>query len=156
MNGPSQTVSDVTVRFALASVIFEIETGIKPDLTLVNNNLKLPAVEMGNKILDSVIERAWLGNYESTMDMLVDIESLSSPSRSESGPDLQSTAIESLRTQVDDWRRIRVRKHGEFSSGQRLLSRLLTLLPRSSIPWSVYGRPNQSSQGAPKIGTMFR
>ena len=58
--------------------MFEIETGTKPDLILVNNNPELPAVKTGNKILDLVIERAWLANYESTMDMLRDIESFQS------------------------------------------------------------------------------
>ncbi|KAL8968071.1 MAG: hypothetical protein Q9197_005073 [Variospora fuerteventurae] len=155
VNGPSQIVSDITDRFALASVMFEIETGTKPDLTLVNNKPELPAVKTGNKILDLVIERAWLAKYESSMDMLRDIESLFSPSGSETGSDLQITAVESLQTQVNDWRRSRVRKHGNFSAGQRLVSRLLTLPRRSSIVWSVYGRTNQSSQAAPKIGIMF-
>lgn len=117
VNGPSQIVSDITDRFALASVIFEIETGTKPDITLVNNKPKLPAVQTGNKILDLVIERGWLANYESTIDMLRDIESLSGPSGSETGSDLQITAIESLQTQINDWRRIRVRKHGNSSTG---------------------------------------
>ena len=156
VNGPSQTVSDITDRFALASVIFEIETGTKPDLNLVNNYPELPAVKTGDQILDSLIERAWLEKYESTMDMLRDVESLSGPSGSETASDLQITAMESLQTQVNDWRRLRVRKHGNFSTGQRLVSRLLTLLRRSSIFWSVCGRPNQSFQAAPKIGMMLR
>ncbi|KAL8690569.1 MAG: hypothetical protein Q9224_004376, partial [Gallowayella concinna] len=53
VNGPAQTVSDITDRFALASVMFEIETGTKPDLTLVNNHPELPVVRTGNRILDS-------------------------------------------------------------------------------------------------------
>ncbi|KAL9024278.1 MAG: hypothetical protein Q9196_006632 [Gyalolechia fulgens] len=127
VNGPSQTVSDSTDRFALASVMFELETGTKPDLTLVNNNPKLPVVETGNRILDLVIYGAWRANYESTMDMLRDIESLPDPSGSETGSDLQITAIESLQTQVDDWRRMRVQEHGNFSTGQPLVSRCLSL-----------------------------
>ena len=145
VNGHSQTVSDITDRFALASVMFEIETGTKPDLTLVNNNPELPAVETGNKILDLVIRRAWLANYQSTMEMLRDIESLYGPSESETGSDLQIPAIESLQTQVHDWRRLRVRKHGKSSSGKPLTSRLLTLPRRSSTLWSVYGRTSQGS-----------
>lgn len=145
VNGPSQTVSDITDRFALASVMFEIETGTKPDLTLVNNNPELPTVKTGKKILDLVIERAWLANYKSTMEMLRDIESLSDLSESETGSDLQISAIESLQTQVHDWRRIRIRKHGNFSIEKPPVSRLLTLSRRSSILWSVCGRTNQSS-----------
>ena len=122
VNGPSQTVSDTTDRFALASVIFEIETGTKPDLILVNNRPALPAVRTGNKILDLVIERAWFANYESTMEMLRDIESLSGPNGSETESDLPIPAIESLQTQIHDWRRIRLRKHGNFSTGKPLIS----------------------------------
>ncbi len=151
VNGHSQIVSDITDRFALASVMFEIETGTKPDLTLVNNNPELPAVKTGNKILDLVIEKAWLANYESTMDMLRDIESLSGPSGPKIGSDLQMTAIESLQNQVNDWRRMRIRKHGKISTRQRLVSRLLTLRRRSSIPWSVCRRTSQSSQAAPTL-----
>ena len=114
VNGPSQIVSGITDRFALASVIFEIETGTKPDLTLVNNIPELPAIKTGNENLDLVIKRAWLANYETTTDMLRDVECLSGPSGSKAGSNEQLIAIESLQTQVHDWRRIRVQKHGSI------------------------------------------
>ena len=133
VNGPSQTVTDITDRFALASVMFEIETGRKPDLTLVNRMPEFPAVKTDNEMLDSVTERAWLAKYESTMDMLRDIEAFCRPSRSEVGSDLHLTASETLQTQIDDWRYIRMRQYGNFLRWQRLISRLLTLLQRSSV-----------------------
>lgn len=156
VNGPSQIVSDITDRFALASVMFEIETGAKPDLTLVKNIPELPTLKTGNESLDLVIERAWLANYESTVDMLGDIESLSSPSGIETGSDLRIAAIDSLQTHVKDWRRIRVRKHGSCSTALRLVPRLLKFLQRSNIVWSVYARTNKSSEVASDLGTIFR
>lgn len=88
--------------------------------------------------------------------MLEDIESLSNPSGTKTGSDLQIPAIDSLQTQVDGWRRTRVRKHGSFSTKLRLVPRVLKFLRRSSIVWSMYGRTNQSSEVAPKISTAFK
>lgn len=51
VNGPSQTVSGIMDRSALASVMFEVETGTKAHLTFVNKTLEFPAAKTGNECL---------------------------------------------------------------------------------------------------------
>lgn len=115
VNGFSQVVSDITDRFALASVMFEIETGTKPDLTILDNIIQIPAIKTGSKILDLIIERAWFEKYETTTDMLGDIEALLGSSDLAAGSVLHTAAIERLQAEITDWRRIRARKYGKMS-----------------------------------------
>lgn len=114
VNGFSQVVSDVTDRFALASVMFEIETGTKPNLTVLDDTIQIPAIKTGSESLDLIIGRAWFEKYESTVDMLGDIEALLGPSNFAAGSVLPTAAIESLQAEITDWRRIRARKYGKI------------------------------------------
>ena len=69
VNGPLLTVSDTTDIFTLVSVIFEVESGAKPDLAQVYNSLGFPAVAMGNESLDSIILGAWRASYLMTVSI---------------------------------------------------------------------------------------
>ncbi|KAL9104701.1 MAG: hypothetical protein Q9163_000379 [Psora crenata] len=113
VNGFSPFVSDATDRVALASVIFEVETGTKPVLSLLSSTLQVPTINTGNQNLDQIIERAWLEKYKSTMDMLGDIESLLGSGGPKAGVALHTPAVENLRAQIKDWRRIRAWKYGK-------------------------------------------
>ena len=123
VNGFSPVVSDATDRFALASVIFEIEMGAKPILSLLSNTLQVPTVNTGNENLDLIIEKAWLKKYRSTMDMLGDIESLLDSGGPMAGVVLHIAAIENLRAQIEDWRRTRTRKYGKIPFNRLLFVR---------------------------------
>ena len=117
VNGSSLVVSDYTDRFALASVIFEIETGRKPCLTIVNDTLNFPAVETGDESLDSIIKKAWLAKYHSTTEMLRDVENLSGTSHIQLRSNIHHHAIQKLQQNVDEWRRHRVQKYGHILHG---------------------------------------
>ena len=115
VNGFSQIVSDATDRFALASVIFEIETSTKPNLDIINDTLQLPVVNTDSNSLDLIIQKAWLDEYDSTESMLSDVEALSMTSSSLS-ENLRSTlALGDLRNEVDHWRRVRIARYGTKS-----------------------------------------
>lgn len=114
--GLARTVSDATDRFALAYLIFEMETGSKPALAAVpDGTLSLPLVCTGHSGLDCMILKAWWGQYASTSDMLADAESLSVPA--EQDGDARSTAeplvlTGTLRQQVKQWRQRRLDCYG--------------------------------------------
>lgn len=114
--GLARTVSDATDRFALAYLIFEMETGSKPALAAMpDGTLSLPLVCTGHGGLDSMIHKAWRGQYASTSDMLADAESLSVPA--EQNGDARSAAeplvlTGTLRQQVKQWRQGRLDRHG--------------------------------------------
>ena len=76
INGPYSHVSDVTDRFALGSVIFEIETGSRPILSFDGTDLKVPSVQTGDAQLDVIIRKAWLDDFTTTLEMLQDMENL--------------------------------------------------------------------------------
>lgn len=116
VNGASRKVSDVTDRFALASVIFEVETGTKPKLSVKNHSLHFPTVETGNEALDLIIKSGWLAEYETTLNMLWDVESLMNSCSPDGGSILNVAAVESLQAGVSDWRRRRARKYGKIHS----------------------------------------
>ena len=63
VNGPPLTVSDTTDRFAPASVMFEVESDAKPNLTLVHSSLGFPVLTTGNESLHSLIVKAWRAGY---------------------------------------------------------------------------------------------
>ena len=64
VKGPPLTVSDTTDRFALAPVMFEVESDAEPgNLILVHNSLGFPPVTTGNESLYSIIVKAWRVGY---------------------------------------------------------------------------------------------
>lgn len=115
--GLARTLSDVTDRFGLAYLIFEMETGSKPTLTTMpDGTCSLPLVCTGHGGLDSMIYKAWRGQYASTSDMLADAVSLSVPV--EQNGDARPTAeplvpAARLRQQVKQWRQRRLDRHGK-------------------------------------------
>lgn len=115
VNGFSTVVSDITDRFALASVMFEIETGSKPAFAVLDDSIHFPAVKTGSESLDLIIERAWCEKYESTIDMLRDIKALLGPSDIAAGSIFHPAVIESLQAEITEWRRIRAQKYGKSS-----------------------------------------
>lgn len=94
--------------------MLEIETGTKPDLTVLDNTTQIPDIKTGSKSLDLTIERAWFEKYESAIDMLGDIEALLGSNSLAAGSLLDTAAIESLQAEITDWRRIRAWKYGKI------------------------------------------
>ncbi|KAJ6150708.1 hypothetical protein N7470_007302 [Penicillium chermesinum] len=77
MNGVSDVVSDVTDRFAMASMIYELETGGRPDISINSSKeLYFPTVQTGDVVLDALIQNAWQGSFDSTLAMLRHAEKL--------------------------------------------------------------------------------
>ena len=112
LNGLSQIVSDSTDRFALASVVFEIETGAKPDLIAVDGTLHISTMKTGNENLDLIIEKAWMMRYTSTIEMLGDVEILLRSEDFKTGSPPDVSMIAKLRADIEDWRSIRIWKYG--------------------------------------------
>lgn len=114
VNGFSQVVSGTTDLFAVASVIFEIETGASPVFFNPNNVLHAPAGNTGDERLDLILYNAWYGKYGMTAEMLGDIEPLLGTYQAASHSLLGPAAIESLHTELDTWRNVRKQKFGKF------------------------------------------
>lgn len=118
LTGPAKAVSDTTDRFAMACFIFEMEIGIKPVLaTLRDGSIALPPVTLRHSGLDSIITKAWTGQYLSTLEMLAEVESFAEQSNNENRDGEQSVSGDELRQQVQRWRQDR-----EDRFGNRLLS----------------------------------
>lgn len=76
-NGPSETVSDATGRFAMASLVYELETGVRAESSADScGGLILPPIQTGSSDLNSLVEDGWRGRFGSTTDMLKLAESL--------------------------------------------------------------------------------
>lgn len=119
VNGPYNQVSDVTDRFALGSVIFEIETGSRPILSFDGADLKVPSVQTDNSQLDVIIRKAWLDDFSTTLEMLQAIEDLLPGENLSPGYGvMNSLVIQNLRTQIDEWRVLREDRFGIRSSIQ--------------------------------------
>ncbi|KAB8260184.1 serine/threonine protein kinase [Aspergillus pseudonomiae] len=118
LNGPSETISDATDRFAMGSLIYELETGVRPEISVDNPcSLSLPLVHTGCDELDSIIDNAWRGQYQSTADMLKHIELLNAGQDSR-GPVEYTVSKEELIGRINQWRRRRVEKHGSVVNNQ--------------------------------------
>ena len=76
INGPYSQMSDITDRFALGSVIFEIETGSRPALCFDGIDLNIPSIRTGDAQLDVIIRKAWYDDFASTIEMLQAVENL--------------------------------------------------------------------------------
>lgn len=57
MNDFSQIVSNITDKFALISIMFEIEIDTKFDFNFVNNQSTFSIIKTNNKIFDLIIEK---------------------------------------------------------------------------------------------------
>ncbi len=112
INGPFEIVSDVTDRFALASVIFELETGQKPTITWPSGNIHLPQVRTGSEKLDTIILRGWHSSYSSTGEMLKDIEILQNHNNSINSRKLIECTVDKTNPRFADWRSGRIQEFG--------------------------------------------
>ncbi|KAJ5544592.1 hypothetical protein N7535_007013 [Penicillium sp. DV-2018c] len=71
INGPSPTLSEATDMFAMGSLIFQMEHGAKPELSVDDHGrLVLPEIRTDHPNLDTIIRKAWLGHYSHTSEML--------------------------------------------------------------------------------------
>lgn len=112
--GLAKVVSDATDRFAMACLIFELEIGVRPALAaLRNGSIALPPVSVGHSGLDSIITKAWAGQYSSTSEMLVEVESLTEQCNNTCRNEGQDISKDELREQVKQWRQGRKDRYGE-------------------------------------------
>ncbi|EGE06902.1 hypothetical protein TEQG_05955 [Trichophyton equinum CBS 127.97] len=102
LNGPSTTLSDASDMFAMASLIFQMEHGAAPELSFADGALCLPEITSGNRGLDEVIQKAWLGHYSCTSEMLQQLNLLNAQTThcSESTQALHDEPLEHLKDQV--------------------------------------------------------
>ncbi|KAL4893152.1 hypothetical protein BDV59DRAFT_207950 [Aspergillus ambiguus] len=110
----SSLASDKTDRFIMGSLIYQLEHGVKPRLMADRNgSLIVPEIRTGSDVLDAVIQKAWLGRYISTSQMLNDVKSITSDMDAEvtgANPHMRST--ESLRKSIRQWRGAREKQFG--------------------------------------------
>ncbi|KAI9841022.1 MAG: hypothetical protein M1837_001052 [Sclerophora amabilis] len=113
INGPVKTLSDSTDRFAMASLMFQVETGTKPDLSLDDTGmLVLPQIHVGHSGIESIIRRAWLKQFSSTAQMLDHAESLYNRGSQEThSPRIQSLSKDALRDRIRQWRKDREKQY---------------------------------------------
>jgi serine/threonine protein kinase len=117
INGVAPTISDATDRFAMGSLIFQMEHGVKPGFVVgVGGSLILPEVRTGHPELDSVIRKAWLGQYSNTGEMLEQIESLKCGGRQSWDLHRKEPSRELLDERVLRWRECRMKQFGEHPS----------------------------------------
>ncbi|KAM3503366.1 hypothetical protein MY11210_008750 [Beauveria gryllotalpidicola] len=111
-NGPSETVSAATDQFAMGSLIYELETGARSEISLDHHgSLILPQIDTGHDGLDSLIENAWRGQYASTQDMLEYAECLDAV-QDIRGPFEPPISKAELITRITQWRKDREDQHG--------------------------------------------
>ncbi|CAG8374550.1 unnamed protein product [Penicillium salamii] len=111
-NGKSETVSDATDRGSMASMIYELEIGCRPEISMNNSeDLCFPDIQTGDDDVDSLIENAWQGHFDSTLAMLQHAEKLGL-GKDIREPTWHSVSKAELRERVCLWRRDRINKHG--------------------------------------------
>ncbi|KAI4161013.1 MAG: hypothetical protein LQ342_005175 [Letrouitia transgressa] len=133
INGPYSQVSDVTDRFALGSVIFEIETGSRPALCFDGTDLKVPSIQTGDAQLDAVIRKAWFNEFATTLEMLQAMENLLPNEKLFPGYGvMDSSLIQNLQIQVNELRALRQYRYGTRFSIQYAIcvAFLLTVFAR--------------------------
>lgn len=114
-NGPSETVSDATDQFAMASLIYELETGSRPEISFDDRDgLVVPQIHTAHDGLDSLIENAWRGQYNSTADMLKKAKSLNAIEDTR-GPVEQPVSKAELIARIAQWRKNREMHHGNLA-----------------------------------------
>ncbi|KAJ6020375.1 hypothetical protein N7540_005879 [Penicillium herquei] len=114
VNGPSTVLSEKTDMFALASLMFHLEHGFTPQLSLDDERLSLPDMRSGNPGIDEVVRTAWLGGYSRTSDMLYQLSIIDGQTRIDHRPGSpgESLDFDHLKSQVRDWRSCREQQFG--------------------------------------------
>jgi serine/threonine protein kinase len=107
VNGPSPILAEASDMFALASLMFQMEHGFTPDLSLENGRLSLPELKSGNQGIDEVIQMAWLGNYSRTSDMVYQLAFIDSQMNDHAESTVVLSDLEDLKIQVFDWKKYR-------------------------------------------------
>lgn len=115
INGPFPTLSAASDMFAMASLMFQMEHGAAPELLFEKGSLVLPGIRSGNQGIDQVVQKAWLGHYDHTSEMLQDLTSVRGqtsqlPEGIRSCPDLGN----SFKDQIKEWRSNRESKFGKI------------------------------------------
>lgn len=115
VNGPSPNLSEATDMFAMGSLLFQIEHGIRPELSVgKDGGLILPSIQTNHQGIDAVIRNAWLGHYNNTSEMLDDLHSLDT----QIGQGINDTQIHlepiaPLRERIREWRKRRESNFGK-------------------------------------------
>ncbi|GKZ38419.1 hypothetical protein AbraIFM66950_010608 [Aspergillus brasiliensis] len=106
INGPSPTLSEATDIFAMGSLIYHMEHGVKPELSVDSHGTwVLPNIHTGRPMLDAIIREAWLGRYGRASEMLECLVSIDSiDDVPVQGVQNRSISIEDLRRRVREWR----------------------------------------------------
>lgn len=103
-----------TDQFAMGSLIYEWETGVRPEISLGDHeSLILPQIHTGHDGLDALIENAWRAQYTSTEDMLEDAECLNAV-QDRRGPVESPISKEELIARITRWRKNREEQHGNL------------------------------------------
>ncbi|CAG8276445.1 unnamed protein product [Penicillium salamii] len=102
VNGPSPNLSEATDMFAIGSLLFQVEHGIKPE----------------SFCIDAIIRNAWLGQYRSTSEMLENLHALDAQiDQVVHDTQIHSEPISSLRERVRAWRKRRENNVGRVLDG---------------------------------------
>lgn len=129
--GLAKNVTGGKDRFAMAYLIFEMERGSKPALSAtLDGPVILPHVDMGDSGLNSIITKAWLGQYASTSDILAETDALVEHEGDDSQPGGPMSPHDVRLQHVEQWRRGRLDRYGKLS--MNLLTCRLTFKERSS------------------------
>lgn len=115
INGPSPTLSEATDMFAMGSLLFQVEHGAKPELSVDSHGtLVLPDIRTDHPILDTIIRKAWLGHYRYTSEMLEHLNSIDTDGSCRAHSiQIHSESTESLRGRTRKWRECRENKFGK-------------------------------------------
>ncbi|KAL5338604.1 hypothetical protein BJX70DRAFT_398550 [Aspergillus crustosus] len=112
LNGPSETVSEATDMFAMASLIYVMEIGVQPRILLNDcNELIFPHSNTGHIGLDSLIKDAWHEQYASTAEMLAHAQRLLDKDDTR-GHVQHYFSKEESRSRITQWRKNRKEQHG--------------------------------------------
>ncbi|OJZ87696.1 hypothetical protein ASPFODRAFT_45412 [Aspergillus luchuensis CBS 106.47] len=135
INGASPTLSEITDIFAMGSLIYQMEHGVKPELSIDSHGtLVLPSIHTGRPMLDSIIRDAWLGGYGRTVEMLQRIEAIDTISDvSVYGSQSQTISTWELRSRVREWRDGREDRFGSVLDGVLSEDHLQSLADRYGL-----------------------
>jgi hypothetical protein len=109
VNGPSPYLSEATDMFAMGSLVFQFEHGIKPELSVDRDGvLILPSIHTNHLGIDAIIRNAWLGRHSSTLEMLENLRTLNAQiDQAVHDTQIYPEPIDSLRERIRAWRKRR-------------------------------------------------